>query len=218
VLQKTKDLKIDFDKIQTTDAVIFSNPCNPTSLAETREDIVRVIKKFPDTLFIADEAYMEFCGSEKYSVLDLTGTLPNLIVLKTFSKALGAAAIRLGVAAASAEVTKKLRAVKSPYNVNSVTQILGEYIIDNFNPANVQAVIKSREFLQAELEKLKLFDKIYKSETNFVFAETARSKEIYDKLLQQGIAVREFGGAVRLTAGNEQENKTLLEKLSDLKQ
>jgi histidinol-phosphate aminotransferase len=215
VLPKKQDLHIDFAKINDTDAVIFSNPCNPTSLAESRENITAEIKRRPDTLFIVDEAYMEFCG-EGCSVLDLAGVLPNLIVLRTFSKALGAAALRLGIAAASPEITRKLRAVKSPYNVNTITQILGEYITDNFNPENIRTIIRSREFLQNEMEKVSAFDKVYKSETNFVFAETKHSRDIFLELLKRGVAIRELGGSLRITAGTDEENKILTENLKDI--
>ena len=102
--------------------LIFSNPCNPTSLAATQADILRIVNGLPGCLVVVDEAYMDFAEG---SILRMAGEHDNLIVLKTCSKAFGMAAIRLGFAVARPGLILALKAAKSPYNVNSMTQAVG---------------------------------------------------------------------------------------------
>lgn len=126
-LQKAEDMVtsaadiLERAKDKNARLLIFSNPCNPTSLKLSRDDIIKIIEG-TDALVIVDEAYMDFAEG---SVLDVVEKYHNLIVLKTCSKALGLAAIRLGFAAACKELTDILHALKSPYNVNSLTQAVG---------------------------------------------------------------------------------------------
>ena len=95
--------------------VIFSNPCNPTSLGLNREQVRRLITSV-DALVVVDEAYMDFWDQ---SILQEVHQYDNVIVLRTCSKAVGMAALRLGFAVANPTITRALRAVKSPYTVNT---------------------------------------------------------------------------------------------------
>ena len=121
-LQKDSSLKVNIANVieycnnNDIKAVIFSNPCNPTSLGINREDVIKLIKSV-FCLVIVDEAYMDFWDQ---SILDEVGNFDNLIILKTCSKAIGLAAIRLGFAVACEKLTIALRAVKSPYNTDTI--------------------------------------------------------------------------------------------------
>ena len=95
----------------------------------SRQKVQSLIELLPDTLIVVDEAYMEFSPNE--SVLDLTGQYDHLIVLKTCSKALGLAGLRLGFAVADKTLAKALQAVKSPYSVNALSQAVGEAVLEN---------------------------------------------------------------------------------------
>lgn len=129
IYDKNEDLTVDIDKVITLansdniGAIIFSNPCNPTSLLMSKEDIIKLITNV-NCLVVLDEAYMDFCDTNG-SLLDSVCDYDNLIILKTSSKAVGLASIRLGFAVANTTITNALKSVKSPYNVNSISQAVG---------------------------------------------------------------------------------------------
>lgn len=223
-LHKEDDLTVDIKKVidccnnNNVKAVIFSNPCNPTSLGVSRNDIIKLIKNV-FCLVIIDEAYMDFWGE---SVLDQVDNYDNLIVLKTCSKSMGMAALRLGFAVADEGITNALKAVKSPYNVNSVTQAVACEIFRHKSLINeyTAEIIESRKQLRRSLlelaENCTYIEKVYDSVTNFVFVKTSKAKEIYDKLLERSIAVRYMGSYLRITAGTESENKLFLAALREI--
>ncbi|MCL2087111.1 MAG: histidinol-phosphate aminotransferase family protein [Oscillospiraceae bacterium] len=229
IQQKEKDLTINFskavEKINTENikAVILSNPCNPTSLGIKSADIKRLIDE-TSALVILDEAYMDF-WDEAESLLKAAPKTKNLIVLKTCSKALALAGIRLGFAVADVGLTKALRAAKSPYNVNLLTQAVGEYALSNKTRIKDMAARISEQTRQLKAAVLALnikeFVKIYDTAANFIFIETPdthTAKTIYDNLLASDIAVRALGKFLRITCGSEQENRILLKELKSLKE
>lgn len=221
--QKAPDLSIDpvklaaYAKEQKAGMLIFSNPCNPTSLTLSRQKVQSLIELLPDTLIVVDEAYMEFSPNE--SVLDLTGQYDHLIVLKTCSKALGLAGIRLGFAVADKTITKALQAVKSPYNVNALSQAVGEAVLENSQLGEfcAKSLVDSRRALQTGIESLLVkktqLETVWPSQTNFIFVKTPAAAEISRALQKEGIAVRQMDGFLRFTAGNTAENKALLKAL-----
>jgi len=221
ILEKRPDFSVDVDAIISTARekqarlILFSNPCNPTSLGIPAAEVQRLAEN-TDALVVVDEAYMDFYNQ---SVLDLVPRYDNLIVLRTCSKAAGMASLRLGFAVANAVLTKVLRAVKSPYNVNAVSQAIGRAVLSD--PAYVRAgiakIIVSRDAL---LESLWGIEGNYPQEfqvlggnCNFMFCKAARAEEIFEYLKQQSIIIRNFGGFLRITAGTEAENAALIEKL-----
>ncbi|MDD3192884.1 MAG: histidinol-phosphate transaminase [Oscillospiraceae bacterium] len=228
VWQKPADLAINpaaltaYAKAQKAEALIFSNPCNPTSLTLPRDQVRAIIEALPETLVVVDEAYMEFSSDE--SVLGLVGEYQNLIVLKTCSKALGLAGIRLGFAVADQAITRALQAVKSPYNVNSLTQAVGKAVLESGALCDfcAKAIIDSRAALQKGVAEVlagkRQIEGVWPSQTNFIFLKTPAADEIDQALQRQGIAIRKMGGYLRLTAGSEQENKALLQALGKVVQ
>jgi len=208
------DAVIDCVKANNIKAVMFSNPCNPTSLGIEKCGVRRLIEE-TGALVVLDEAYMDF-WDEAQSFVKEAANYPNLIVLRTCSKSVALAGIRLGFAVAGEKITRVLKAAKSPYNVNSVTQAIGEAVLSDTDKyrANVAAVKKSAAELYDALNKLAVFEKIYDTKTNFVFAETKKAREIYEYLLGKGIAVRCFGGHLRITAGTDEENAELVKQLA----
>lgn len=220
-LQKADGLTIDIDEVIRTvqqtgaQAVIFSNPCNPTSKALCYEE-VRKLLKGTDALIVLDEAYMDFW---EQSLLHEINAYDNLLILRTASKAVGAAALRLGFAVSNPVITRALRAVKSPYNVNSFSQAAGAALYKNRDYlSNVKKTIVSlRKALYNSLaglvqdfpDRLSLID----GSTNFVFVKTREAKGIFDFLLQNGIAVRLMDGYLRITAGTQEENEALIKTL-----
>lgn len=207
------------DLIQTinenqADMVIFSNPCNPTGQGMTAEDARRLVTSVK-ALVVLDEAYMDFWDQ---SILKEAADYDNLIVLKTASKAVGSAAIRLGFAVANPTITNALRAVKSPYNVNTVTQRFGTavYRHKELLTERCRTITKNTHVLYEAFLKLKdayqLDFDIAEPCANFVLIRTPMAEKIFRYLLENGIAVRYFGeiGALRITTGSEEENAELL--------
>lgn len=225
IMKKEADLTINVDKVIETinkegiRAVLFSNPCNPTSLGLEKADVIKLITSVK-ALVILDEAYMDF-WNEKNSLLNETASYDNLIVLRTCSKALGMAGLRLGFAVSNPVITEKLRAAKSPYNVNSLTQQVAEYFLSDKKEMErrINACKNALSQLDNGLCELNLpfFETIYPSVTNFVFIKTPKAKEIYEYLLSQSIAVRFMGDYLRITAGSTEENKTVLKALLGFK-
>ena len=211
------DALIDFCRAQTADALLFSNPCNPTGQVLSREMIRTILTSLPQTLVMVDEAYMEFADDQ--SVMDLVTEFDNLIVLKTCSKALGLAGIRLGFTVACPTLTTALTAVKSPYNVNAMTQQAGALLLEETALCDgaAEAIRQSRDELYRQLTETfgscEALEKIYPSGANFVFVKAKNPDSIFQTLKKDGIIIRKMGGYLRITAGSEPENKALIEAL-----
>lgn len=222
-VEKREDLTIDVEKLiataQKTGAamLIFSNPCNPTSLGLRREDVIHLIESV-DALVVLDEAYMDFWDQ---SLLDRVDDFDNLIILRTCSKAFGMASVRLGFTVANQTLTDAIKAVKSPYNSNVLTQEIGAVVYDHalLMQECTRQIIESRKALSAGLQKLAeeypgAFQ-LYDSCTNFVYLKTEHAKALYEFLLEESIAIRYFRtGHLRITAGTAEENAAVIAAVS----
>lgn len=210
VLKKMKEEKVRM--------LIFSNPCNPTSIGISRADVLKIVEN-TDALVVVDEAYMDFWDQ---SITDCYHTYNNLIILRTCSKAVGLAGIRLGFALANDTLTKVLRAVKSPYNVNSVTQAIGCEILSHgdFLRQSAMMITASTKLLGADLSALSIqkqdIVKVYPSNTNFVYLRMRSAAETYKALEERGIIVRRLGDYIRITSGSDTDRAALLCALKDI--
>ncbi len=198
-------------------AIILSNPCSPTSLVMSREDVLHIVKN-TEALVILDEAYMDFSDQ---SVIKDVEKLDNLILLKTCSKALGLAAIRLGFAISSKQIARALHAVRSPYNVNAMTQAIGSVIFSHPEYINksIEEIKNARDYLYISLlqfEGNKGVKRIIKPDTNFVFIELGDTAYVHDELKKRSIIVRQLGDFLRITAGTKKENDALIQALSEI--
>ena len=223
-IQKEDDLTINVAKLieyanrNNVKAIIFSNPCNPTSLGITREEVIRLIENV-FCLVIVDEAYMDFWTE---SVLDAVSQYDNLIVLKTCSKALGLAAIRLGFAVAGETVTNALRAAKSPYNTDTISQTIGRVILSEKQllKDTIDRIVASRNDLYAKLRELSARTSklryVYEPKTNFVFIRTDLAEELFEGMLKRSIAIRFMGGYLRITAGTAEENEAVVSAIAEI--
>lgn len=212
-IEKEKNLEIDIDRVIKTcnneniKVLIFSNPCNPTSLGVTADDIRRLIESV-NSLVVLDEAYMDFWDE---SLLGEQSKYDNLIILRTCSKAIALAGMRVGFAVANKDLVDIIKAAKSPYNVNVISQKMAEIIFKDKQRMQkaIKILVKSRKDLVSELKEITEFFgtfEILESRTNFVSLKTQESKQIADFLAEEGIAVRSTGGLVRITAGTPKEN------------
>lgn len=201
-----------------TKAIFLCSPNNPTGNNLCRGEIESLLHSF-DGLVIVDEAYADF-SSERSFLLDLD-KYPNLIVLQTFSKAWGCAAIRLGMAFACPQIIGLFNKIKYPYNVNLLTQQEAMSLLKD--PVMVQdwirILLQERTRLMDEFSKLSCCETIYPTDANFFLTKVTDAKKIYEYLVSKGIIVRNrthvalCGNCLRITIGTFEENDTLLEAL-----
>ena len=191
--------------------VIFSNPCNPTGAGYDRESVLRFASSLP-AICVIDEAYMDFWDR---SILRDAPQTENIIVLRTLSKALGSACLRLGFAVANERFVSLIKSVKSPYNVNGISQEFGRIILQSGKNRGRELGEKAKA-LGARLAELLPSAEVFDTCTNFVYIKTPAAAGIFRRLADEGIAVRCFDGALRITAGTDAENAALLEALGRL--
>ena len=218
---KNDALNIDvdalIDKVNRDDIklLLFSNPCNPTGRGITAEQARKLVTSV-NALVILDEAYMDFWDQ---SLLGEVGQYSNLIIFRTASKAIGSAALRLGFAVANETISRAVKAVKSPYNVNSFSQMAGTIVYRHKEMLEnrLKALVKNRETLYnglLELSKNSDFV-VYESVANFVFVKTGHAKEIFEYLKERSIVIRLMGGYLRITAGTGEEVAAVLDSIKE---
>lgn len=202
------------------DKILFiCSPNNPTGNSFDFGKIKKLILEF-DGIVVIDEAYIDFSQNE--SCLSLLKSNKNLIILQTFSKALGMAGARLGMAFASQEIINFLNRVKMPYNINELTQ---KAAISRLNQKNIieqqiKTIIEQRIFLEKKLSNFDFIERIYPSDANFLLIKVSEPNHLYQFLISHKIIVRnrtkEIGckGCLRLTIGMKKENLRLIEALN----
>ncbi len=214
---KNNDLQIDTDalikKISSDNIklVLFSNPCNPTGQGMTAQDARKLVSSV-NALVILDEAYMDFWDQ---SLIGEVENYSNLIVFRTASKSIGSAALRLGFAIANKTISKAIKAVKSPYNVNSISQSVGSIIYKNkeYLLNRQKTIVKNREKLYNDLMEISAYTddfKVYNSCANFIFIKTSFGKELWEYLKDNSIVIRYMGDYIRISVGTQEENTEVI--------
>jgi histidinol-phosphate aminotransferase len=186
-----------------------------------QSDIEMILQK-SNVIVIVDEAYIDF--SNKPSLLPLLDKYPNLVIMQTFSKAWGLASLRLGMAFADPYIVHILTNIKPPYNISGLTQKMALEAIQNLVKKNkmVEELLSQRDFLKISLKQLKMVDKIFPSDANFLLVRFKNSNRIFEQLIKSGIIIRDRSSAfhcdncLRFSVGTESENKKLIEKLKSL--
>ena len=205
-----------------TKLMFLCSPNNPTGNDLNRDEIVKLLNRF-DGLVVVDEAYNDF--SEEPSFLSRLDEFPNLIVLQTFSKAWGCAAIRLGMAFASPDIIRIFNKIKYPYNVNQLTQQQAMEMLHRHYEKQrwVEMLKKERNRLEGEFSALPCVQRVFPSNANFFLVRVTDAVRIYNYLVGEGIIVRNrhavalCGNCLRITVGTRAENETLLEALRKYK-
>ena len=201
-----------------TKIIWICSPNNPTGNNINREEITKVLEQF-EGIVIIDEAYSDF-SQEKPFRLELRN-YKNLIVLNTFSKAWGCAAIRLGMAFAHPEIINIYNKVKYPYNVNLLTQQKAmEALKEPYETDKViRILLQERARLISAFRDLPICEGIYPTDANFFLAKMTDAQKIYDYLVNKGIIVRNrtrislCNNCLRITIGTKTENAELLSAL-----
>lgn len=201
-----------------TKLIFLCSPNNPTGNDLLRSEIEKTLATFSG-LVIIDEAYNDFSSAPSF--LQQLDKYPNLVVFQTFSKAWGCAAIRLGMAFASAEIISIFNKIKYPYNVNQLTQQQALSMLQRYDEIEgwVKELIAERGRLMDAFSTLTCVKEIFPSDANFFLARVTDAGAIYNYLVAKGIIVRNrssislCGNCLRVTVGTPAENKTLLEAL-----
>jgi histidinol-phosphate aminotransferase len=171
-------------------------------------------------LVVIDEAYINF--AKQRSFLPELKEYPNLVVMQTFSKAWGLAALRLGIAFASTGIIELMNRIKPPYNINQPAQELALQALEELGQVNdmIRTIVSLREDLANSLQQLPLVEKVYPSDANFLLVKVKEAKRMYEHLLGDGIVVRDRSkvklceDCLRITVGTETENRKLVERMS----
>lgn len=222
----THEFDLDLDAFpKTFDAstkiLFLCSPNNPTGNLLSRDKIIQVLKRFYG-LVVIDEAYIDFAESKSF-VQDLK-KYPHLVVLKTFSKAWGLAGLRLGMCFASKEIIDILNKIKYPYNVNVRTQDLALDALENGYRKDilVDEILTQRDKLSKDLRSLKVVDKVFPSDSNFILVRVKDASSTYHYLMDQKIIVRDRSrvalcyNCLRITVGTPEENEKLIQALKQL--
>jgi histidinol-phosphate aminotransferase len=219
----TTNYQIDLDALQevvdaNTKIIFLCSPNNPTGNSLNHDDVELILNNF-DGLVILDEAYINF--SRQRSFAAELQDYPNLVILQTFSKAWGLAALRLGMLFASTEIVGVLNKIKPPYNINQATQELALQALEQLEDVNamIRILVEERETLVQQLSQIPIVQHIYPSDANFILVKVNDAVKVYEHLKNLGIIVRNRNnvvlceGCLRITIGTPDENKELVQQL-----
>ena len=225
----TADLQFDVaelrKRIEETqpDVTIICSPNNPTGCLLADEDLVALLQTARG-LVVVDEAYHEFAN---HSAAPLLRDYENLVVLRTFSKAMALAALRVGYLLASPELAREISKAVLPYNLNAFSQTAAEVAVEMFadqlRPL-VRGIVAERERLFAGLYNIKGFTPVRSLANFFVVRSVIEPKRVVADLLSRDILIRDVSGYpmlsdyFRISVGSPEENNLLLRALADLSQ
>ena len=223
----TSDLKYDGEALQRfieekqPDVTIICSPNNPTGCV-IDDAALRALLKTARGLVVVDEAYHEFADR---SVVPLLNEYENLIVLRTFSKAMAAAALRIGYLLSSPELVREIGKAVLPYNVNVFSQIVAEVAVENYESELrplVKQIVSERERLFAALSEIDGLAPVASS-ANFILVKSATDpKRIFKELLARDILIRDVSGYpmlseyFRFSVGMPEQNDYVLKAIREV--
>lgn len=203
---------------KNTKAIWLCSPNNPTGNNLDYKAVETILHKF-DGIVVVDEAYSDF--SSKPSFRERLPEFQNMIILNTFSKAWGCAAIRLGMAFANEQIIELFNKVKYPYNINTLTQMQAMGAIEERYDVEgwVRLLLQERSHMIEAFNLLPCCEKVYPTDANFFLARMTDAQTIYNYLKEKGIIVRNrtrvtlCDNCLRITIGTKGENTELLAAL-----
>jgi histidinol-phosphate aminotransferase len=223
----TSDLQYDSEALQRIieerqpDVTIICSPNNPTGCV-IDESCLRTLLQTSRGLVVIDEAYHEFA---EHSVVPLLAEHENLIVLRTFSKAMAFAALRIGYLLASPELAREIRKAVLPYNLNAFSQMAAEVAVENYESELrplVRRIISERERLFATLSEIHELAPVA-SRGNFMVVKSGTDpKRIFADLLKRDILIRDVSSYpmlseyFRVSVGTPDENNKLMEAIGEI--
>lgn len=219
----TDDLYPDVENIINTakrknaKLIYLCSPNNPTGSLLPRHDVADILEE-TNALVVLDEAYIEF--KKEGDLTDIVNEYNNVIVLRTLSKAFGLAGIRCGYAIGPRPLIDMMYKVKSPYNLNKLTQAAAVIALKHRDELlqNVDILNHERQRIYETLKTLNGVTRVYPTASNFIYFEVPDGAPLYDALLDAGILVKYLkhdvsndADHIRLTVGAPEENDAVLE-------
>jgi histidinol-phosphate aminotransferase len=208
------DLEKLFAKASKAKIIFICSPNNPTGNVIKQNIILELLENF-NGIVLVDEAYIDFADAESFT--NYISNYQNLIVLQTFSKALGMAGIRLGLAFANSKIVNILNKIKFPYNISQLNQKAAlQALEDRRYQATIETIKIQRKWLSDQLNQLNLVEKIWPSDANFLLVKFKNHKEVFEFLKNEGIIVRDRSnepkceGCLRITVGKPLDNLLLI--------
>ena len=223
------DFRFPFDDLlalcdDNTALVFVTNPDNPSGHAVKAAELAYVAKALPKrALLVVDEAYVEFADpEEEHSVMGRLANLPNVAVLRTFSKLYGLAGLRLGFGVMPEWLAGLLMRVRLPFSVNLLAEAAGMAALEDthFRQATLETVREGRAMLARELSRLGCA--VYPSQANFLmFTPPADAREIFEALLAKGVIIRPLASYgmpanLRVSIGSRPENEAFVQALEQV--
>ncbi len=204
---------------ERTKLIFICSPNNPTGNSFDQA-VIASVADVQNALIVLDEAYIHF--SSRPSVVREISERPNIVVLRTFSKAWGLAGLRLGLAVCDPRVVTLLNKVKPPYNVSAAAQREALAAIGNERKVRlmVEEILELRSGLRSDLENLAVVERVFPSDANFLLAKLPQPEAVYRRLVERGIVVRDRSrvhlceGCLRITVGSAEENRELVAALT----
>lgn len=220
------DLQAMLDEVtEKTRIVWICNPNNPTGTIVTHKEVEAFLGRVgEDVLVVLDEAYSEYVMTPDYpDGLSLLRQFPNLVLLRTFSKIYGLAALRIGYGIGHPDVIRAINQVRPPFNTTRATQkaalaALGDQaFVERCRRENAAGL----QYLAGEFRRLGL--SFYPAYGNFIMVDTGLpSALVFDALLRKGYIVRaghqlgNFPTSIRVTAGSREQNEGFIRALEDV--
>jgi histidinol-phosphate aminotransferase len=202
---------------ENVNVLFLCSPNNPTGNLLNRNEIRKLLSNW-SRIVVVDEAYLEFSGAE--SMLNELSEFPNLIIMRTFSKAYARAGLRLGYAVADEIFIDYFSRVKAPYNLNAMTQLEGvEALSSPAEDSRIGQITSERKRVEERLTALPEVRSVFPSDSNFLLFRTAGATAVCRQLLSEGIVVRDRSSlpgltdCIRVTIGTSEENNLFLERL-----
>jgi histidinol-phosphate aminotransferase len=221
-------LGFDFEALRETigrerpDVTILCSPNNPTGCRIEEEDLERLLGATGGVV-VVDEAYFEFSGRTVAPLLERHG---NLAVFRTFSKAMGMAALRVGYLLAAPELAREVSKAVLPYNLNAFSQTAAEVAVEMYEERlrpRVARIVAERGRLYTELQNIEGLAPVPSSANFMVVRSSVEPRRVYDELLERfGVLIRDVSGYpmlgdyFRVSVGAPEENDRLLEGLRDI--
>lgn len=221
-----KDFTFDLDGMVSritdkTKIIWICNPNNPTGTMITEKEFIDFLDKVPsDVLVISDEAYREYVTREDYphNTIGLLKDYPNLLVMRTFSKAYGLAGMRVAYTVGSKEIIEAINRVRGPFNVNSLAQVAAIAALEDqaFLKRAYTVNLQGKEYLYKEFDQMGFY--YPPSETNHIFVNVKRNgQEVFVEMQKKGVIIRPMGGDfIRISIGTMEENKIFIETLKEV--
>jgi histidinol-phosphate aminotransferase len=217
------DLSAMADAVTPATRLVFvANPNNPTGTWITRGDLEAFLERVPeDVIVVLDEAYTEYVeASDMPSGLDYVSSRPNLLVSRTFSKAYGLAALRVGYAISDPAIADAMNRVRQPFNVNSLALAAAVAALEDVNYLGESRVLNRQGMLQLEAGFTDMGLDWIPSRGNFIAVDLRReAAPVFQALLREGVIVRPVANYgmpnhLRVTIGLKNENQRFLHALA----